>query len=98
MDQPILQRRNSNAAFSLGVVSIILFIFLIWAVFGLNVPGLFIGIIGLLIGLTSIIGIVYSLKSLDEPIGIRSVFGFIINVIMAILFVITLVGSLLSSN
>lgn len=94
MNQRIIQRTNSNVAFSLGVISIILFVFLIFAVFGLNVHGLFIGIIGLLIGLTSIIGLVYSFKSLDEPIGIRSVFGFMTNGILVILFVITLVGAL----
>jgi len=98
MDQRITQRTNSNVAFSLGIISIISFIFLISAIFGLNLSAFFTGIIGLLIGMTSIIGIVYAFKSLDEPIGIRSVFGFIMNVIMAILFVIALVGSLLSSN
>lgn len=96
MSQRIAQRTNSNIAFTLGIISIILFVSLIWVVFGLDVPTFFSGIMGLLIGMTSVIGIVYSFKSLQEPTGIRSVFGFILNGIMAILFVITFVGFLLS--
>jgi hypothetical protein len=96
MSQRITQRTNSKIAFTLGIISIILFVSLIWGVFGLDISNYFTAIIGLLIGLTSIIGIIYSLKSLQEPIGIRSVFGFILNGVMAILFVITFVGFFLS--
>ncbi len=96
MSQRITQRTNSNIAFTLGIIAILLFLFLIWGVFGLDVPTFFSGIMGLLIGMTSVIGIIYSFKSLHEPIGIRSVFGFILNGVMAILFVITFVGFFLS--
>ncbi|CAH0336724.1 hypothetical protein FVB9288_02437 [Flavobacterium sp. CECT 9288] len=96
MSLRITQRTNSNVAFTLGIIAILLFLFLIWGVFGLDISNYFTAIIGLLIGLISIIGIVYSFKSLQEPTGIRSVFGFILNGVMAILFVITFVGFLLS--
>ena len=98
MHQRITQHTNSNIAVSLGIISIILFIFLIWAVFGLHIPSLFTGIIALIIGLISITGMAYSFKSLHEPTGIRSVFGFILNGGMTILFFITLISFLLSSN
>ncbi|OUD31029.1 hypothetical protein [Flavobacterium sp. FPG59] len=96
MSQRITQCTNSNIAFTLGIIAILLFLLLIWGVFGLDISNYFTAIIGLLIGLISIIGIVYSFKSLQEPTGIRSVFGFILNGVMAILFVITFVGFFLS--
>ena len=90
---------NSNRGFTFGMLSIgfIVLIVLIVQFFDVNNSyyiSLLIGLIVFLVGVLSIIGLIYSVKSIKEPNTAKKIIGLTINLTIVILFISIIITNL----